>query len=103
MPPFPKPSFTYNYQLEAQIQALRDWEKTEPGRNIPGKAQNRVLLATWNIANLGVQDRRDQDYELIAEILGWFDVIAIQETHSDLTGLMSIKRFMSADYRLLFS
>jgi endonuclease/exonuclease/phosphatase family metal-dependent hydrolase len=103
MPPFPKPSFTYNYQLDAQIQALRDWEKTEPGRNIPDKAQDRVLLATWNIANLGVQDRRDQDYELIAEILGWFDVIAIQETHSDLTGLMSIKRYMSADYRLLFS
>jgi hypothetical protein len=49
MPPFPKPSFTYNYQLDAQIQALRDWEKTEPGRNIPAKAQNRVLLATWNI------------------------------------------------------
>lgn len=60
MPPFPEPSFEYEYNVQAQINALREYEATKPGRDIPDKAPNRLLIATWNIANLGrpKQDRR---------------------------------------------
>jgi len=52
---FPKPNFSYEYQLSSQIDALREYRDTAPGRAIPTKAADRLLVATWNVANLGVQ------------------------------------------------
>ncbi len=46
---------------------------------MPKKTKNAFLLGSWNIANFGLQQRRDCDLALIAEILGWFDVVAVQE------------------------
>ncbi len=103
MPPFPKPSFEYGYHLAAQLSALREWRDTEPGRAIPAKARDRLLVATWNIANLGVQQRRPQDYALIAEIISWFDLTAVQEVNDNLAGLRAIHDLLPSDYRLLFS
>ena len=82
MPPFPKPTFNFSYQVPSEITALQQHRAT---RLIPAKAANRLLLGTWNIANLGVQQRRSQDYQLIAEMMSWFDLVAIQEVNDDLT------------------
>jgi endonuclease/exonuclease/phosphatase family metal-dependent hydrolase len=103
MPSFPKPSFTFNYSLATEVGRLRDYRDTAPGRAIPSKANDRVLIATWNIANLGQQERRPRDYQLIAEIISWFDIIAIQETKDDLSGLRAIHKFLPSSWRLLFS
>jgi endonuclease/exonuclease/phosphatase family metal-dependent hydrolase len=103
VPPFPKPSFSYEYHVDAQLQALRDYRDTAPGRAIPAKADDRLLLATWNVANLGVQQRRDQDYRLIAEVLSWFDCAAIQESNDNLAGARGIQAELPDYYRLLFS
>jgi hypothetical protein len=73
LPPFPKPTFAYDYSVTAQIAALSQWRDTRPGRAIPAKSPNHLLVATWNIANLGVQERRRRDYQLLAEIISWFD------------------------------
>jgi hypothetical protein len=100
---FPKPTFSYDYDVDAQIAALREYEQTKPGRAIPPKAANRLLIATWNIANLGLQERRDKDYRLLAVILGWFDLIAVQEVNDDLAGLRAVHQHLGADYRLVFS
>jgi endonuclease/exonuclease/phosphatase family metal-dependent hydrolase len=62
-----------------------------------------LLLATWNIANLGLQQRRDNDYKLIAEMLSWFDLVAIQEVNDNLSGLRAIQKFLPKKYRVLFS
>lgn len=103
MPPFPKPSFTYNYRPSSQVDALRRYRDTKPGRGIPQKAADRLLLATWNIANLGVQDRSEGDDLLIAEILSWFDLVAIQEVNDNLAGLRGVQAKLADHYRLLFS
>jgi hypothetical protein len=66
MPPFPKPRFDYQYQPRAQVKAVRDYLDGDPERAIPAKAANRLVLATWNIANLGVQQRRDIDHRFLA-------------------------------------
>lgn len=92
MPPFPKPDFTYHYSVDAQIGALRGWRNHEPGRQIPDKTPDHLLLATWNIANLGLQERRAKDYQILAEMISWFDLIAIQECHDNLIGLRSRDR-----------
>jgi len=103
MPPFPKPRFAYEYDLGRELAALRAYTKQKPDRKIPRKAADRLLLATWNIANLGVQDRLDTDYALIAEMVGWFDLAAIQEVNDDLRGIEAIHAKLPARYDLLFS
>ena len=103
MPPFPKPKFKYSYHAAAETRALVHYRDTEPGRAIPAKAADRLLLATWNLANLGVQDRLPSDYELIAEIVGWFDLVAVQEVNDNLRGIQAIHEQLPGSYRLLFS
>jgi len=103
MPPFPKPRFDYSYDVTAETRALRRYRDTKPGRAIPAKANGSLLLATWNIANLGVQDRLDTDYRLMAEIIGWFDLVAVQEVNDNLRGIEAIHDHLPARYQLLFS
>ena len=103
MPPFPKPRTNYTYDPARERRALRTYRDTKPGRRIPAKARDRLLLATWNIANLGVQNRTDADYDLIAEMIGWFDLIAVQEVNDNLRGIVAIHDRLPSRYRLLFS
>jgi endonuclease/exonuclease/phosphatase family metal-dependent hydrolase len=103
MPSFPKPPFTFAYQATQEIDALREYRDHERGRKIPDKKDNRLLLATWNIANLGLQKRETRDYQVLAEILTWFDLIALQEVNDRLTGLRSIQQFLPPSYKVLFS
>lgn len=70
MPAFPKPRFPYEYDLEAEVRALRAHKRT---RRVPRRGAGRLLVATWNVANFGLQQRRDQDRRLIAEMVSWFE------------------------------
>lgn len=103
MPSFPKPSFSFNYRVNTEINALRNYRDTKTGRQIPTKADSRLLVATWNIANLGLQQRRDKDYRVLAEIISWFDVVALQEVNDNLEGLRGIQKHLPGSYRALFS
>jgi hypothetical protein len=103
MPPFPKPRFDFEYDPAEEIRVLRRYFAADPSRTIPKKQKSRVLIATWNIANLGVQHRREQDYRILAEIISWFDVVAVQEVHANLEGLQGIKSHLPEAYRLLYS
>src|SRR6186997_1973364 len=103
MPPFPRPRFDYAYDLARERAALRAYRRDKPGRQIPAKARDRLLVGTWNVANLGVQDRLDDDYALIAEVIGWFDLVAVQEVNDDLRGIQAIHDHLPSRYDLLFS
>ena len=72
-------------------------------RKIPPKSKDHALIATWNIANLGAQQRRDTDLALMAEILRWFDIIAVQEVRDNFADLASIVRTMGSKYRYVMS
>ena len=103
MPSFPKPSFEFNYNLTTELSALRKWRDTKPGRGVPPKAENRLLLATWNIANLGAQERRAKDFALLAEVVSWFDLVALQEVKNDREGLDQLVAALPATWRTLYS
>jgi hypothetical protein len=100
VPPFPKPKFANPFDIEHELAAIRKHRKT---REVPAKADDQLLVATWNIANLGVQRRTPEAYRLIAEILGWFDLVAIQECNDNLTGLRAILAQMPKSYSAVFS
>jgi len=103
VPPFPQPKFAYSYDVAEQVKALRTYRDTKAGRAIPAKTKSRLLVATWNIANLGVQNRLEADYALIAEVISWFDLIAVQEVNDNLRGLFAIRDQLPSTYDLLFS
>jgi len=103
MPAFPKPQFTYAYDVATQARALRTYRDTAPGRAIPPKSSTRLLVATWNVANLGVQQRRPQDYQVLAEIISWFDVVALQEVNDKLDGLRGILHELPQTWAAMFS
>jgi hypothetical protein len=74
MPVFPKPKFQVRINFAAEQRRLRAHKRE---RGIPAKRPDRFLVATWNIANLGAQQRDDIHKRLIAEMLSWFELIAI--------------------------
>jgi hypothetical protein len=99
---FPKPTFSFDYDPQVEIQALEYYRDTKPGRAIPAKSPDRLLVATWNIANLGIQERRPEDYRVLAAVIRWFDLVSLQEVHDDLSGLNAIRAFLPS-YKVVFS
>lgn len=100
MPVFPKPKFQYNYSPAQEIQRL---QAHKAHRQIPAKTAGTLLLATWNICNFGAQERRDQDKRLYAEILSWFDLIAVQEVRENFGDLVDVVRLMGGNAAVLMS
>jgi endonuclease/exonuclease/phosphatase family metal-dependent hydrolase len=100
MPPFPKPKFAYDYNVATQVARLRAHKTT---RQVPAKASGKLLVLTWNVANLGQQERTDKDITLIAEIMSWFDVISVQECKEIFGHLFDIREKLGDPYRALFS
>ena len=59
-------------------------------RQVPAKtATDTLLLATWNIRAFG-DNRRTESLHYMAEIISRFDLVAVQEVASDLTGLQKL-------------
>ena len=90
----------FQYTLATERQALLT---TKALRNIPPKAPGRLLAATWNLTNFGVQNRTDDDLALMAEVISWFDLIAIQEISDSLDHLRKLTSFLESDYRVVMS
>ena len=100
MPVFPKPKFPFDYNVNVEVAHLRQHKQT---RHVPDRTADTLLVATWNLANLGAQERRDQDRSLIAEVLSWFDLIAIQECRENFSDLFDLQFKLGQDYKVLMS
>ncbi|MDF1874065.1 endonuclease/exonuclease/phosphatase family protein [Vannielia sp.] len=105
MPRFEQPGFAYSYDVDDEIAAMRTWRDTRQGRAIPDKAPGRMLLASWNIANLGdqAQPRDDKDCRLIAELISWFDLVAIQEVKENLSDWERVRAYLPHGWDAVFS
>jgi len=67
-------------------------------RDIPQKtATDTLLLATWNIREFG-DNRRAESLHYIAEIICRFDLVAVQEVSSNLTGLDRLKGLLGPNW-----
>jgi len=87
----------------------------ELNNQIPAKADDNLLIATWNIRSFasltrkwtaGSNDSPKRDLRglrAIIEILSRFDVIAIQEVMGDLRALRDTIRFLGNDWGFLMT
>ena len=93
-----------------QIKSIRDKEvrarvidrllllRNQMDKQIPEKTEaTTMLLATWNIREFGNNRMTESSY-YIAEILSRFDLIAIQEVASDLSGLQKVMSIMGPQW-----
>lgn len=72
----------------------------------PGKADGRMLLATWNIREFGgtkYGGRLHDSIYFIAECLSRFDLIAVQEVRRDLRALNRVLRLLGPQWDAVFS
>ncbi|MBU2887895.1 endonuclease/exonuclease/phosphatase family protein [Gilvimarinus agarilyticus] len=74
-------------------------------RGIPNKEKDKLLIATWNLTNFGAQDRMAEHLEIMAYIIGQFDVIAVQEIADDLSQFNELMEFLNkrGNYKASFS
>jgi hypothetical protein len=100
MPSFPKPKFAYTVDVNAEIARLRAHKQE---RVVPKKSANRLLLATWNIANFGEHQREDEHPQLITEVLSWFDVVAVQGAKESFGPLEDLLHLMGSPYSYVMS
>ncbi len=100
MVPHKQESPVFIYTLETERQALLS---TKTLRGLPQKSDNRLLTATWNLTNFGLQKRTDDDLALMAEIISWFDLVAIQEIADSLDHLRQLLGHLPASYRVILS
>jgi len=104
-----KPSPEYQYDTSIEIDRLIEYrDKIHPDpaddRHIPKVGQpGKVLIATWNIANLGVHKRRQSDFKVIAAVLSWFEIVAIQEVADNLIDFDLILEELPKHFHCVFN
>lgn len=103
MPAFPKPDIDYKVIISKELKNLEAYKNTKPGRMIPASDKNNLLIATWNIANFGVQKREASHYKIIAKIISWFDIIALQEINDNLEGFRALQKELPKKYKAVFT
>lgn len=103
----PNPEHTYSATTEInRLIRYRDRVHDDPAdnRHIPPVGQvGQVLIATWNIANLGVHKRRNPDIKVIAAILSWFEIVAIQEVADNLDDFYEVLNELPNHFDWIFS
>ena len=68
----------------------------------PRRAEENLIIASWNIKEFGhTTQRLPESYFYIAEILSYFDLIAVQEIKSTLDDLHIILRLLGDDWGYL--
>lgn len=89
--PFKNPTPRHHYIINHEIAAL---DRHFSARNVPVSSEKRVLLASWNVANLGAQGRTKGAMRLIAHIMKRFDLIAVQEVNEKYRTFAKIVKLM---------
>lgn len=86
-----RPDIELTYALDREIDTLR---KHREVRGIPPKGPGQLLLASWSLPALEREDRDDTDYQLIAEMISWFDIVAVQKITAGDPGIKGQERVL---------
>lgn len=97
---FKSPTPRHRYIISKEKAALTKHFKD---RDVPQSREGRLLLASWNIANLGVQGRTAGARSLIAHILKRFDLVAIQEVKDRYKPFLDVLKRMGPGFDYVMS
>ncbi len=98
--PFKSPEPKHRFIINKEKRALSNhFDK----RLVPASSKNRLLLASWNIANLGAQKRTPGALKLIAHILERFDLIAVQEVNDNFVNFDKVVKLMQGEFSYFMS
>lgn len=89
--------------LNKEINALRNYRDSKPSLKIPKATAKTLRIATWNIATLGEQKREEVHLKILAEVISWFDVIAVQELKDNYADFVKIVGLAGSSYKFVFS
>jgi len=93
---FPDMSITEKKRTIKNLLSLRKGLDAEISTK---RAEKSIILGSWNIKEFGhTTQRLPEAYFYIAEIINRFDLIAVQEVKSHLTGLNIIMRLLGKDW-----
>lgn len=71
---------------------------------LPKQKDGTVLLASFNIRNLGkASSRTKKTWEFLAFVCKYFDLISVQEIKEDLSGLNKLKQLLDPEYEMVVS
>jgi len=92
----------YQFDLNEELQNIR---KHQLHRSIPERVTDNLLLASWNMCNLGDEDqpRSTSDLAIMTEILRPFDLIAIQEIKDDFRQFRDVIHLLGEHYEYLIT
>ena len=97
-------------RVAGRLEALRHTLQTHPDgpqRSVPNKnATDTLLLATWNLKEFegGKNDKRTaESYWYIAEIISYFDLVAIQEVGAHLGALNKLRARLGRTWKFVVS
>jgi endonuclease/exonuclease/phosphatase family metal-dependent hydrolase len=93
--PFYSPDPCYKFNLTKEKTAI---SKHFTKRAVPTSQTGRLLLATWNIANLGAQKRTPNARKLIAHILKRFDLTSVQEVNEKFKFFVDVVTHMGSGF-----
>jgi hypothetical protein len=93
--PFKNPTPHHNFTASKEKAAItRHFTK----REVPKPQDGRLLLASWNVANLGAQGRTQTALDVIAHILKRFELIAVQEINEEFRTFAGIVKKMGSRF-----
>lgn len=67
------------------------------------KLDETLLLATWNIRELGKKARLDASLHYLAEVIGQFDLVCLVEVRDDVSDLSKIQQYLGPYWKVVFS
>ncbi len=97
---FKSPSPKHAFAAADEIKAIN---KHFTKRQVPKSKNNNLLLASWNIANFGAQDRTDEALKVIAHILKRFDLIAVQEVNDQFRTFEKVISLMGKSFNYVMT
>lgn len=97
---FPEPSPSLQIDSIIECEALNEHFLT---RAVPVSHDQNLLLASWNIANFGVQSRSEDALKVIAFIMKRFDLIAVQEVNDNYRKFTKTVELMGDEFDFVMS
>ena len=93
--PFPDPDPSFEIDV---AKAKRELNAHFKLRGVPRSDRQHLLVASWNVANLGAQTRKKDALEVIAHLARRFDLLALQEVNADFHDFDAMVELMRRGY-----